>query len=96
LTEEISNFLTHYFGDNVDIKARDGGCNVRVGMERSNPNIPSIFSENVGYATYKENSKYLNNQDYHLAHQYVLSNCELLREYQRYGIFNVLINIVDK
>jgi len=96
LTEEISNFLTHYFGDNVDIKGRDVGRNVRVGMERSNPNIPAIFSENVGYATSKGNSKYLNDQDYCLAHQYVLSNCELLREYERYAFFNVLINIVDK
>ena len=81
LTEEISNFFTHYFDDNVDSKARDVGRNVRVGLEKSNPNVPAIFSENVGYATSKGNSKYLNDEDYHLAHQYVLSNCELLREY---------------
>jgi len=83
LTEEISNFLTHYFDENVDSKARDVGRNVRVGLEKSNPNVPAIFSENVGYATSKGTSKYLNDKDYRFAHQYVLSNCELLREYER-------------
>ena len=87
MTEEISNFLAHYFGENVDIKARDVGQNVTVGVDGGNSNIPAFFSENVGYATSKGNSKYLDDQDYHLAHQYVLSNCELLREYERYGFF---------
>jgi len=58
------------------------GPNVRVGAERGNPNVLTIFSENVGYATSKGHSKYLNDQDYSLAHQYVLSNFELLREYE--------------
>jgi len=89
LTEEISNFLTHYFGENVDIKPRDIGWNVRVGIDGSNSNIPAIFSENVGYATSKGSSKYLDDEDYRLAHRYVLSNCELLTDYERYGLFRI-------
>lgn len=91
LTEEISNFLAHYFGENVDIKARDVGRNVRVGVNGSNSNIPAIFSENVGFATSKGKSKYLDDQDYRLAHQYVLSNCDLLRDYERYGFSEVCV-----
>ena len=87
LTEEISNFLSHYFGDDIDTKGRDVGRNVRVIDDGSNSNIPTIFSENIGHATSKGKTKYLDDQDYRLAHQYVLSNCELLREYERYGRF---------
>ena len=87
MTEEISNFLAHYFGEDVDLKARDIGRNVTVAVDGSNSNIPAIFSENVGYTTSKGNSKYLNDEDYRLAHQYVLSNCQILREYERYGYF---------
>jgi len=83
LTEEVSNFLAHYFGSNVDTKARDLDRNVRIGVdEEVNPDFPSIFSENVGYATSKEASRYLDDWDYDVAHQYVLSHCELLREYE--------------
>jgi len=53
--------------------------------EEVNPDFPSIFSENVGYATSKGASKYLDDRDYDVAHQYVLSNYELLREYERYN-----------
>ena len=89
LTEEISNFLAHYFGNNVDTKARDLDRHVRIGVdEEVNPDFPSIFSENVGYATSKGASKYLDNRDYDVAHQYVLSNCELLREYERYEFYS--------
>ena len=89
LTEEISSFLAHYFGNNVDTKARDLGQNVRIGVdEEVNPYFPSIFSENVGYATSKGASKYLDDGDYDVAHQYVLSNCELLREYEQYDFYS--------
>ena len=56
--------------------------------EEVNPDLPSIFSENVGYATSKGASKYLNNRDYDVADQYVLSNYELLREYEQYDIYS--------
>lgn len=89
LIKEISNFLAHYFGTNVDTKARDLGRNLRNGVEEEvNHDLPSIFSENVGYATSKGASKYLNDRDYDVAHQYVLSNCELLREYKRYDFYS--------
>ena len=89
LTEEVSNFLAHYFGSNVDTKARDLGQNVRIGVdEEVNPDLPSIFSENVGYAISNGASKYLNDRDYDVAHQYVLSNCELLREYEQYDLYS--------
>ena len=67
LTEAISNFLADYFGEDVDIKARVVWRNVIVGVDVSNSNIPAIFFENVGYATPKGNSKYLDDQDYRLA-----------------------------
>ena len=88
LTGEILNFFSHYFGENVDTKGRDVGRNVSVGDDGNNFDIPTILSKNIGYATSKERSKYLDDRDYHLAHQYVLSNCGLLREYEWYKCFN--------
>jgi len=89
LIEEISNFLAHYFGSNADTKARDLGRNVRIGVgEEVNSDLPSIFSENVGYATSKGALKYLDDRDYNAAHQYVLNNCGLLTEYERYDFYS--------
>ena len=50
--------------------------------------LPS-FLKNVGYATSKGSSKYLDDEDYRLAHRYVLSNCELLTKYERYRLFRI-------
>jgi len=85
----------HYFVTNDDTKARDVLRNVRVSLESSNPNIPAIFYEIVRYTTSKRNSKYLKDEDYRLAHQYILSNCELLREYEQCGCSNLLISNVS-
>ena len=74
------------YGSNLG-RCVDVGQNVSVIDEESNSNIPSIFSKNIGHATSKGKYKYLDDQDYRLGHQYVLSNCELLREYELYGCF---------
>ena len=79
-TEEILNFPSRYFGDNVDTKAINVGQNVKVSVDRSNYDIPAIFFKNVGYVKCKGRSENLDDQDYCLAHRYVISNCELLRE----------------
>ena len=91
-----ANHLIHYFDGNVGAKFRDVERNVRVGLERSNPKMHAIFLENVGYATSKGISKYLNDEDYRLAYQYVLSNYELLRECERYGFLKCLIFAMTK
>lgn len=46
--------------------------------------VPEVFSGNIGHATTKSTKGYLNDADYRTAHGYILSNCELLRDYERY------------
>ena len=89
MVEEISNFLSHYFGSHVNIKVRDLGRNVKANVdEEFNPNFPYIFSEKVRYATSKGTFKYLDDQYHNLTHQYVIPNCELSQEHAQYELFS--------
>lgn len=84
LTEEISNFCNFYFESHVDTKARDTSRNAsRAIPEEVDPNIPALFSSNVGHATTNGEVKFLDDKDYQVAHGYVLANCELLLDYER-------------
>ena len=82
LMEEITNFVANYFDDKVDTKARDLSRNLfRVDQAEADASLPSIFSQNVGYAPSEGTVRFL---DHRVAHAYVLSNCGLLKEYERY------------
>ena len=43
-----------------------------------------LFSMNVGYASSQGNIRYLDERDFRVAHAYVLSNCDILKPYERY------------
>jgi len=85
LMEEIADFCVNYFDESVDTKTRDSGRNVTIcdHME-SNPNIPDLFSLNVGYAPSEGTRRYLDEREFRVAHGYVLSNCEILKPFERY------------
>jgi hypothetical protein len=83
--EEITNFITNYFDDQVDTKARDLPRNVfRVDQDKTTACLPPIFSQNVGYAPNEGSVRFLDHRDHRVAHAYVLSNSGLLKEYERY------------
>jgi len=84
LMEEITNFITNYFDDSVDVRAQDLPRNVmNIDKDKFDANLPDIFSRNVGYAPNKGSGGFLDDLDHRLAHAYVLSNCGLLGEYER-------------
>ena len=85
LMEEITNFVANYFDDKVDTKATDLPRNLRrVDQAEADVSLPSIFSQNVGYAPSEGTVRFLDHRDHRVVHAYVLSNCELLKEYERY------------
>lgn len=90
LTEEISNFCAVYFEQNVDTKTRDLGRNVCPDVEENHDGqIPDVFSCNVGHAPSEGHVRYLDQCEYDAAHAYVLSNCELLEEYEGYDCLHL-------
>ena len=86
LMEEISDFCANYFDENISTKSRDLGQN----EVESNPNIPDVFSMNVGYAPSEGSTRYLDERQFRVAHAYVLSNCDTLKPYERYAFFACL------
>jgi len=85
LMEEITNFVVTYFDDKVDTKATDLPRNlIRVDQAEADASLPSIFSQNIGYAPSEGTVRFLEHRDHRVAHAYVLSNCGLLKEYERY------------
>lgn len=90
LLEEISNFCSFYFEKDVDSKVRDLG----LGRHEDNSsnmdmNLPEIFSSSIGYSSSQGQLCYLDEKDYKIAHRYVLTNCEILEQYERYLTFKV-------
>ena len=84
LMEEITNFIANYMDDSVDVRAGDLPRNVmNIDKDKSDANLPDIFSRNVGYAPNEGMVRFLDHLDHRLAHAYVLSNCGLLGEYER-------------
>jgi len=84
LMEEIMNFITNYFDDSVDVRAQDLLRNVmNIDKDKSDANLLDIFSHNVGHIANEGNVRFLDHLDHRLAHAYVLSNCGLLRKYER-------------
>ena len=71
--EEITNFVTNYFDDEVDTKTRDLPRNmIRVYQAKAD----------AGYAPNEGTVRFLDNRDHRVAHASVLSNCGLLKEYE--------------
>jgi len=84
LMEEVTNFITNYFDDSVDVRAQDLPRMVmNIEKDKFDANLPDIFSRNVGYAPNEGSVRFLDHTDHRLAHAYVLSNCGLLGEYER-------------
>jgi len=82
--EEITNFITNYFDDSVDVRAQDLPRNVmNIGKDKIDATLPDIFSRNVGYAPNEGTVHFMEHLDHRLAHAYVLSNCGLLGDYER-------------
>ena len=84
LMKEITNFIVNFFDDSVDVKARDLPRNMmKIDQDKSDANLPNIFSRNVGYASNEGSVQFLNHLDHRLEHAYVLSNYGLVGEYER-------------
>ena len=61
----------HYFDDKVDSKARDLLRNlIGVEQDKADASLPSIFSQNVGYAPNEGTVRFLDNRDHCVAHVY--------------------------
>ena len=85
LTKKISNFYAVYFEQNAD-KTRDLGRNICPDVkEDHDEQISDVFSCNVGHASSEGRVRYLDQCKYDAAYVYVLFNCELLEEYERFG-----------
>ena len=86
--EEILDFCANYFDETFSTKTRDWGRNVaRSDHTESNPNIPDLFSHNVGHARSEGIIRYLDEWEFAQSHAYALSNCELLKPFERYVQF---------
>ena len=87
LTEEISYFCANYFDESFSTKIRDWGQTAtRSNHTKSNPNIPDLFSHNVGHTPSEDIIRYLNEREFTQSHVYVLSNCEILKPLKWYNI----------
>ncbi|CAA7027376.1 unnamed protein product [Microthlaspi erraticum] len=84
INEEISTFCSYYFEPHIKTKTRredrhyDGGNPEDTLVEA----IPDIFSQ-PGRGNGKEKETWFKEEDYHIAHTYVLRNCDQLRPFER-------------
>lgn len=84
INEEISTFGNYYFEPHIKTKARaedrhyDGGNH-----DDQCSDIPDIFSQ-PGRGSGREKELWLQDKDHHIAHTYVLLNCEELGPFERY------------
>ena len=79
LNEEIANFCSLYFEQHVDTKAN----NLTVGVpDELDSDIPELFQSLGEGSTIKGTTRWLTSKEYELAHLYVLSNIEILREFE--------------
>lgn len=92
LTEEISNFCSHYFEGHITTKTSNLGLNpVDDAYEPMDSKIPEIFTSNDGYSSSKGTLVYLDEKDYDIGHRYILGNCEFLDDFERYDL--LIVNI---
>lgn len=75
------NILSHILTQNLETRVEMYMKEIEEELEHD---VPEVFSGNIGHATTKSTKGYLNDADYRTAHGYILSNCELLRDYERY------------
>ncbi|XP_021723286.1 uncharacterized protein LOC110690720 [Chenopodium quinoa] len=85
LNEEIANFCSHYFQSEVDTKAQDLGKNVNSKVERhlQEKDVPELFKV-YGHAPNEGSRRFLENVEYQHAHMYVLANCGILGDYEKW------------
>ncbi|XP_056698101.1 uncharacterized protein [Spinacia oleracea] len=93
LLEEITNFCSLYFEEDVNCKVKDLGLGTCVDNESNiDPDLPEMFSSIIGHSSSEGQFCYLDEKDYKVAHRYVLSNCEILQQYQRDYVLKKGIN----
>lgn len=86
INEEISTFCSYYFESHIKTKTRRGDRHYDGGNQEDTymvEAIPDIFSQ-PGRRSGKEKETWLRDEDYHIAHTYVLRNCDQLRPFERY------------
>lgn len=97
INEEISTFGSYYFEPHIKIKKRLGARHYDGDDQctHSSREIPEIFSQR-GRCSGKAKEFWLQDKDYHIAHTYILLNCEeiLLKSLERYvkGMLDFLIS----
>ncbi|XP_021766228.1 uncharacterized protein LOC110730711 [Chenopodium quinoa] len=69
----------------VNTKVGSLGLNLNVDEESIGKDLPEVFNCNTGYSPSEGQFGYLTEKDYNVAHRYVLGNCELLSNFERYG-----------
>jgi hypothetical protein len=79
LLEEISNFCSMYFEEDIDTKAKD--LDVGEGNEEDD-SLPELFRNHGGHTSGKCRERYLTQQEFEACHKYVLDNCEMMRPYE--------------
>ncbi|XP_019085777.1 PREDICTED: uncharacterized protein LOC109130114 [Camelina sativa] len=85
INEEISTFCTYYFEPHIKTKHRTGDRHYDGGNQDDThefDGIPDIFSQ-AGRGSGKEIQIWLQDRDYHIAHTYILQNCDQLRSFER-------------
>lgn len=84
LLEEITNFCSLYFEEDVDSKVKELGLTTCVNNELDlNSDLPEIFSSTIGHSSSQGQLCYLDEKDYKVAHRYELINYEILQQYER-------------
>lgn len=84
LKEEISSFCSLYFEQPVDTKAND----LTVGVtQEGKSELPKLYQSLGEGSTIKGKTRFLCSEEYELAHLYVPSNLEILREYEMWVYF---------
>jgi len=86
INEEISTFCTYYFDRHIKTKNRAGDRHYDGGNQEDThefDGVPDIFSQ-AGRGSGKESEIWLQDKDYHIAHRYILRNCDQLRPFERY------------
>ncbi|XP_010690165.2 uncharacterized protein LOC104903750 [Beta vulgaris subsp. vulgaris] len=91
LTEEISNFCSHYFEEHITTRVSNLGLNSRDDEEPKDSKLPEIFTCNDGYSASQGQLVYLDDKDYDIGHKYILGNCAILGDFEQYDLLIVKI-----
>jgi len=89
--DEILDFYANYSDKSIDMKTRYWWRIVtRCDQVESNSNILDVFSMNVGHTLSQDNIRYLGEQEFRVAHAYLLSNYDTQERYERYAFLRFI------